>query len=93
MSKATLFNQITPSIARNIIASRFFSTTVRAISSQTPRFPSSDFEKELQKKIEPITQEIHQHRALTHEIFPYLEQRSTEGFTKKQFQIYRQFLL
>lgn len=48
-----------------------------------------DLEEEFIRKFDPISQEFESHRALNHPLFEYLLQQSKEGFTPKQYQIYR----
>ena len=50
---------------------------------------SEDLESEFRRKFDPISEEFSAHKALKHPMFEYLQEQSKEGFTSKQFEIYR----
>ncbi|MBM5782853.1 MAG: hypothetical protein FJ368_05480 [Pelagibacterales bacterium] len=50
---------------------------------------SDDLEAEFRRKFDPIAEEFQSHKALKHKFFDFLEAQSKEGFTSKQFEIYR----
>lgn len=50
---------------------------------------SDDLEAEFRRKFDPIAEEFQSHKALKHKFFDFLEEQSKEGFTSKQFEIYR----
>lgn len=67
-----------------------FSVVVRNYYNSTENFSfSENFKKEVAKKLDPIAEEFFEHRALKHPLFAYLSEQSSEGFTAKQFLIYR----
>lgn len=50
---------------------------------------SDDLEAEFRRKFDPIAEEFQSHKALKHPFFDFLLKQSKEGFTPKQFEIYR----
>jgi hypothetical protein len=50
---------------------------------------SDDLEAEFRRKFDPIAEEFQSHKALKHPFFDFLAEQSQEGFTSKQFEIYR----
>lgn len=72
-----------------IAKSGLFSSAARSFHSQKSFFLSEDFKKEMTKKLDPVAQEFYEHRALKHPLFDYLSEQSQEGFTPRQFLIYR----
>ncbi|MDX2082424.1 MAG: hypothetical protein SFV53_00335 [Rickettsiales bacterium] len=78
-------NSLNTTIAR----SGLFSIAVRNYYPQKSFYLSEDFRKEIVKKLDPVAHEFSEHKALKHPLFVYLEERSKEGFTAKQFLIYR----
>lgn len=50
---------------------------------------SNELEHEFKRKFDPIAEEFSNHRALNHPIFESLEEQSKQGFTAKQYEVYR----
>ena len=50
---------------------------------------SLNLEEEFRAKFDPVIEEFHSHKALNHQLFSFLKESAREGFTSKQYEIYR----
>ncbi len=82
-------------IAENLKKAHDFASVAKRMysvgfgGSRTYHGVSDDLEAEFRKKFDPIAEEFLAHRALKHPFFDFLAEQSKEGFTSKQFEIYR----
>lgn len=74
---------------QSIAKAQNFSSVVKKIYSTGYPGISEELKYEIKKKLDPIAEEFSSHRALDHDLFKYLEEQSKEGFTPKQYEVYR----
>lgn len=73
-----------------IASSGLFSVTMRYYrESGDTRLLPEELKKEISKKLDPVAEEFTEHVALKHPLFDYLREQSLEGFTSRQFLVYR----
>lgn len=74
---------------QSIAKAQNFSSVAKKMYSTGFSGISEELEYEFRKKFDPIAEEFSNHRALNHDFFKYLEEQSKEGFTPKQYEVYR----
>ena len=74
---------------QSIAKAQNFSSVAKKMYSTGYSGISEELEYEFRKKFDPIAEEFSSHRALDHDLFKYLEEQSKEGFTPKQYEVYR----
>jgi hypothetical protein len=72
-----------------LVRSGLFSIAARNYHSRNNFRFSTNCQKEITRRLEPVSQEFSEHKALNHPLFTYLSEQSKEGFTPKQFLTYR----